>query len=179
MNYLRLRIMTENFDLYQQQVQEILALEKTETDLHMTSVLPEERRVNYYLYDGSDEVHFFTGDFSFFFDSDGSFNSYCNDDPFLLYLYKEGDRNGSGMDRVMEMTILNDIAERWQDNIRGILKEQNRKMYDTAALWLAAFGEVLGSRGVTGEKKRMLNRYAEEYGNYRRFMRSIAYAEKK
>ena len=83
------------------------------------------------------------------------------------------------MDRVMEMTILNDNAERWQDNIRGILKEQNRKMYDTAALWLAAFGEVLESRGVTGEKKRMLNRYAEEYGNYRRFMRSIAYAEKK
>ena len=79
----------------------------------------------------------------------------------------------------MEMTILNDIAERWQDNIRGILKEQNRKMYDTAALWLAALGEVLESRGVTGERKRMLNRYAEEYGNDRRFMRSIAYAEKK
>lgn len=90
MNYLRLRIMTENFDLYQQQVQEILVLEKTET---------------------------------------------------------------VSMDRVMEMTILNDIAERWQDNICGILKEQNRKMYDTAALWLAALGEVLESRGVTGEKK--------------------------
>lgn len=225
-SYLRLRIMTENFDLYQQQVQEILALEKTETDPQMTYVLPEERRVNYYLYDGSDELHFFTCDFSYFFDLDGSFNSHCNDDLFLLYLYQEGDRNGSGMkymireamldtgfnkeefyagtgieteetdqevfvslfdrwkgtvsmDRVMEMTILNDIAERWQDNIRGILKEQNRKMYDTAALWLAAFGEVLESRGVTGEKKRMLNRYAEEYGNYRRFMRSIAYAEKK
>lgn len=225
-NYLRLRIITENFDLYQQQVQEILALEKTETDPQMTSGLPEERRVNDYLSDGSDEVHFFTGDFSYFFDSDGSFNSHCNDDLFLLYLYKEGDRNGSGMkyviqeamldtdfnkeefyagtgieteetdqevfvslfdkwketvsmDRVMEMTILNDITERWQNNTRGILKEQNRKMYDTAALWLAALGEVLESRGVTGEKKRMLNRYAEEYGNYRRFMRSIAYAKKK
>lgn len=57
------------------------------------------------------------------------------------------------VDRVMEMTKLNDIAERWQDNICGILKEQNRKMYDTAAFWLAALGEVLESRGVTGEKK--------------------------
>lgn len=70
---------------YQQQVQEILALEKTETDQKV-------------------------------------FVS-------LLNKWKET----VSVDRVMEMTKLNDIAERWQDNICGILKEQNRKMYDTAA----------------------------------------------
>jgi hypothetical protein len=57
--------------------------------------------------------------------------------------------------------------------VAAIMDANRRKTYGECAAFIAAYGEVLESRGNSGEKDRVMLRYKAEYSRRRAFLEEL------
>ena len=77
----------------------------------------------------------------------------------------------------MQVEISEDTVDMWIENIKSwitlrvyaIMNANRRNYYGECAAFIAAYGEVLESRGKAGAKERLMQHYKAEYSRRRAF----------
>ena len=57
--------------------------------------------------------------------------------------------------------------------VSAIMDANKRNYYDECAAFVAAYGEVLESRGKSGEKARIMQKYKKDYSRRRAFHEAL------
>lgn len=65
--------------------------------------------------------------------------------------------------------VLRDIEGWIRKRVKGIMEGNHRKYYGECASYIAAYGEVLESRGISGAKEKIMEDYRSEYSRRRAF----------